>query len=95
MRVSATEKHGQQGGRLYAHDVILDLMRGGNCPPCPPLDLPLRIDSTEMQDDANRGEQISDVREDEGAQNLDLMLSVMEEKDKLKQDVLTLGNPFI
>ena len=46
------------------------------------------IDSTEMQDDANRGEQISDVLDDEGAQNLDLMLSVMEEKDKLKQDVL-------
>ena len=53
------------------------------------------IDSTEMQDDANRGEQISDVLEDEGAQNLDLMLSVMEEKDKLKQDDLTLGNAFI
>ena len=53
------------------------------------------IDSTEMQNDANRGEQISDVLEDEGAQNLDLMLSVMEEKDKLKQDVLTLGNAFI
>ena len=48
-----------------------------------------------MQDDANRGEQISDVLYDEGAQNLDLMLSVMEEKDKLKQDVLTLGNAFI
>ena len=53
------------------------------------------IDSTEMQDDANRGEQISDVLDDEGAQNLDMMLSVMEEKDKLKQDVLTLGNAFI
>ena len=53
------------------------------------------IDSTEMQDDANRGEQISDVLDDEGAQNLDLMLSVMEEKDKLKQDVLTLGNAYI
>ena len=53
------------------------------------------IDSTEMQDDANRGEQISDVLEDEGAQNLDLMLSVMKEKDKLKQDVLALGNAFI
>ena len=48
-----------------------------------------------MQDDANRGEQISDVLDDEGAQNFDLMLSVMEEKDKLKQDVLTLGNAFI
>ena len=48
-----------------------------------------------LQDDANRGEQISDVLEDEGAQNLDLMLSVMEEKDKLKQDVVTLGNAFI
>ena len=35
------------------------------------------IDSTEMQDDANRGEQISDVLEDEGAQNIDLMLSVI------------------
>ena len=53
------------------------------------------IDSTEMQDDANRGEQISDVLEDEGEQNLDLMLSVMKEKDKLKQDVLTLRNAFI
>ena len=41
------------------------------------------IDSTEMQDDANRGEQISDVLDDERAQNLDLMLSVMEEKDKM------------
>ena len=54
-----------------------------------------QIDSTEMQDDANRGEQISDVLDDEGAQNLDLMLSVMEEKDKLKQDVLTLGNALL
>ena len=33
--------------------------------------------------------------EDEGAQNLDFMLSVMEEKVKLKQDILTLGNAFI
>ena len=48
-----------------------------------------------MQDDANRGELISDFLEDEGAQFLDLMLSVMEEKDKLKQDILTLGNAFI
>ena len=48
-----------------------------------------------MQDDANRGELISDFLEDEVAQNLDLMLSVMEEKDKLKQDILTLGNAFI
>ena len=48
-----------------------------------------------MQDDANRGELISVFLEDEGAQNLDLMLSVMEEKDKLKQDILTLGKAFI
>ena len=32
---------------------------------------------------------------DEGEQNLDLMLCVMDEQDKLKQDVLTLGNDFI
>ena len=43
------------------------------------------IDSTEMQDDANRGEQISDVLDDEGAQNLDLMLSVMERKISLNK----------
>ena len=32
---------------------------------------------------------------DEGEQNLDLMLCVMDEQDKLKLDVLTLGNDFI
>ena len=32
---------------------------------------------------------------DEGKQNLDLILNAMDEQDKLKQDVLTLGNAFI
>ena len=32
---------------------------------------------------------------DEGEQNIDLMLNIMDEQDKLKQDVLTLGNAFI
>ena len=32
---------------------------------------------------------------DEGEQNLDLILNRMDEQDKLKQDVLTLGNAFI
>ena len=32
---------------------------------------------------------------DEGEQNFDLILNAMDEQDKLKQDVLTLGNIFI
>ena len=32
---------------------------------------------------------------DEGAENLDMMLNVMDDQEKLKQDVLTLGNAFV
>lgn len=32
---------------------------------------------------------------DEGSENLDLMLSIMEEQEKLKEDVITLGNAFM
>ena len=32
---------------------------------------------------------------DEGEQNLELMLNILDEQDKLKTDVLTLGNAFI
>ena len=58
-------------------------------------------DSVEKAENAN--DNMMDIEDqttdttiyDEGEQNLDLILNVMEEQDKLKQDVLTLGNAFI
>ena len=60
--------------------------------------------SVEMTDDTindtmdtdTAGDQTTNTTNyDEGKQNLDLILNVMDEQDKLKQDVLTLGNVFI
>ena len=49
-----------------------------------------------MMDTDTAGDQTTNnTNYDEGEQNLDLMPNVMDEQDKLKQDVLALGNVFI
>ena len=53
------------------------------------------VDSNEMQDDMMDIGTNSSTDHDEGEQNLDMMLSIMEEQEKLKLDVITLGNAFI
>ena len=58
-------------------------------------------DSVEMADNTSNNTMDCDTMGDqttsfdEGEQNLDLILNAMDEQDKLKQDVLTLGNAFI
>ena len=42
-----------------------------------------------------KGQNTDVTDRDEGADNLDMMLNVMDNQEKLKQDVLTLGNAFI
>ena len=61
---------------------------------CNPTDL---VEKAENTDDnmMNIEDQITDTTNyDEGEQNLDLILNVMEEQDKLKQDVLTVHAYF-
>ena len=64
------------------------------------------VDSTVMQDDTCsmmdidtnntiEGQNTDVTDRDEGAENLDMMLNVMGDQKKLKQDVLMLGNAFI
>ena len=59
----------------------------------------MEVDTHDHTTDTDRiGGQVNDNNDyiyDEGKQNLDLILKVMEEQDQLKQDVLTLGNSFI
>ena len=64
-------------------------------PTCNPTN---SVDNTSMNmmDIDTAGDQTTDnTNYDEGKENLDLMLNVIDEQDKLKQDVLTLGNAFI
>ena len=63
--------------------------------PPPSLQGSTPIDCTEIPDDTNTMmDTETDGMEHDGVQNLDLMLSVMEEQEKLKQGVLTLGMAF-
>ena len=65
----------------------------------PTLSAPISVDSNEMQEDTCTMLDIetnnSTEAYDEGEQNLDMMLSIMDEQEKLKLDVVTLGNAFI
>ena len=67
----------------------------------PTLSASISVDSNEMQEDTCTMMDIetnnSTEAYDEGEQNLDMMLSrsIMEEQEKLKLDVVTLGNAFI
>ena len=63
--------------------------------PPPSLQGSTPIDCTEIPDDTNTTmDTETDGMEHDGVQNIDLMLSV-EEQEKLKQGVLTLGMAFI
>ncbi len=56
------------------------------------------VDSNETQDDTCTmmdGETNNSADHDEGGGNLDMMLSILEEQEKLNSDVVTLGNAFI
>ena len=65
---------------------------------CSPTDSVEMVDNTSnntMDCDTMGDETTNNTIYDEGKQNLDLILNAMDEQDKLKQDVLTLGNAFI
>lgn len=65
---------------------------------CNPNDLVEMVDNTSnntMDCDTMGDQTTNNTIYDEGEQNLDLILNAMDEQDKLKQDVLTLGNAFI
>ena len=49
----------------------------------------------ETDDDTDIGNSLKAKADDNGAENLDLMLSMLEEHKKLQHEVITLGNTFI
>ena len=93
----AAGQHGVGGKSFYAS-------MKGTAPPNVQAPAYNPTNSVEMADDTTNNTMDTDTagdqttyntNYDEGEQNLDLMLNVMDEQDKLKQDVLALGNVFI